>query len=52
MFFSMEVERGNKFSYLNIEVIHEQGKFTTTIYCKPTLNGMCSNLQSFFIFSL
>ena len=52
MFFSVEAESGNKFPYLDIEVTHKQGTFTTTIYCKPTLNGVCSNLESFLTFCL
>ena len=32
MSFSMETEKENKLSFLDVEVIHEQGKFTTTIY--------------------
>ena len=37
MSFSMETERQNKFSFLDIEVIREQGKFSIAIYRKPTL---------------
>ena len=37
MSLSMETERQNKFSFLYIEVIREKGKFSTTVYCKPTL---------------
>ena len=47
MSFSMEPERRNKFSFLDIEVIPEQGKFLTTIYCKPTFSGVYSNFESF-----
>ena len=43
----METERQNKFSFLDIEVIHEQGKFKTTIYRKPTFSGVHSNFESF-----
>ena len=43
----METERQNKFSFLDIEVIPEQGKFTTTIYRKPTFSGLYSNLEIF-----
>ena len=32
MSFSMKTEKENKLSFLDVEVIHEQGKFTTTIY--------------------
>ena len=44
--FSMETERQNKFSFLDIEVIREQGKFSTTIYYKPTFSGVYSKLQN------
>ena len=45
--FSMEKERQNKFSFLDIEVICKQGKFSTTIYCKPTFSGVYGNFESF-----
>ena len=48
MSFSMETERQNKFSFLDVEVIHEQGKFTTTIYRKPSFSGVYSNSESFW----
>ena len=47
MSFSMETERKNKFSFLDIEVIRAQGKFTATIYRKPTFSGVYSNSKSF-----
>ena len=47
MFFSMETERENKFPFLDMEVICEQGKFSTTIYRKPTFSGVYSNFESF-----
>ena len=43
MSFSMETEKENKLSFLDVEVIREQGKFTTTIYRKPTFSGAYSN---------
>ena len=47
--FSLETERQNKFSFFAVEVIREQGKFTTTIYCKPTLSGLYNCLESFLL---
>ena len=47
MSFSMETERQNKISFLDNEVIREQGKFSTTIYRKPTFSGVYSNFESF-----
>ena len=47
MSFSMETERQSKFFFLDIEVISEQGKFSTTIYRKLTFSGAYSNFESF-----
>ena len=47
MSFSMGTEKQNKFSFLDVEVIREQGKFSTTIYRKPTFSGVYSNFESF-----
>ena len=43
MSFSMEAEKENKLSFTDVDVIREQGKFTTTIYRKPTFSGVYSN---------
>ena len=43
----METERQNQFSFLEIEIIREQGKFSTTIYSKPAFSGVYSNFESF-----
>ena len=48
MSFSMETEKENKLSFLGVEVIREQGKFTTTVYRKPTFSGVYSNFESFY----
>ena len=47
MSFSMETEKENKLSFLDVEVIREQGKFATTVYRKPTFSGVYSNFESF-----
>ena len=47
MSFSMETENENKLSFFDVEIIHEQGKFTITIYLKPTFSGIYSNFESF-----
>ena len=47
MSFSMETERQNKFHFLDIEAIRDQGQFSTTIYRKQTLSSVCSNFESF-----
>ena len=43
MSFSMETEKENKLSFLNVKIICEQGKFATTIYRNPTFSGVYSN---------
>ena len=43
MSFSIEREKENKLSFLDVEIIREQGKFTTTIFRKPTFSGVYSN---------
>ena len=47
MSFSMETRKENKLSFLDVEIIREQGKFTTTIYRKLTFIGVYSNYESF-----
>ena len=44
----MKAGKENKLSFLDVEVIGEQGNFTTTVYRKPTFSGVYSNLKSFF----
>ena len=45
--FSLETEKENKLSFLDVEIICKQGKFTTTIYRKPTFSSVYSNFESF-----
>ena len=47
MSFSMEKEKENKLSFLDVEIKRELGKFTTTVYRKPTFSGVYSNFESF-----
>ena len=44
---SMKTERQNKIAFIDIEVIREQGKFSTTIHRKPTFSGVYSIFESF-----
>ena len=44
MSFSMDTEKENNLSFLDVEIIREQRKFKTTIYRKPTFSGVYSNL--------
>ena len=36
----METEKENKLSFTDIEIMREQGKFTTTVCGKPTFSGV------------
>ena len=42
MSFSMETEAESNLSFLDVKIIPEQGKLTTTIYRKPTFSIVCS----------
>ena len=44
MSFSMEAEKDYNLSFLDVEIIRKQGKFTTTIYRKSTFSGIYSNI--------
>ena len=41
------MEKENKLSFLDVEIVREQGKCTTTIYRKSTFNDAYSNFESF-----
>ena len=43
--FSMETEKEKNLSFLDVEFIGEQGKFTTTVYGTPTFSGAYSNFD-------
>ena len=45
MSFTVETEQNNKISSLDVNVIGEQGKFTTSAYRKPTFSGVCTHLH-------
>ena len=47
MSFSMETEKENNLSFLDVEIILEQGKFPTAIYRKPTFSGAYKNCERF-----
>ena len=47
MSFSMETQKENKLSFVDVEVIREQGKSTTTFYRKPAFSGVYINFESF-----
>ena len=45
----METEKENKLPFPDVEIIREQGKFTTTIYRKHTFSGAYNNFESFLL---
>ena len=45
--FSMETEKENKLSFLDVEIIREQGKLTTTVYRKPTFSKFRKYIVTF-----
>ena len=49
MSFSMETEKENKLSFLDVEIIREQGKFTPQFVDKPTFSDVYSNFESFYL---
>ena len=52
MSFSVERERKNKISFLDVEVIRNQDKFSATIYRKPTFSDVYSTYESSFTLCL
>ena len=45
--FTIEREKQNRMSFLDIEIIHEDKTFTTSVYCKPTFSGVYTHFDSF-----
>ena len=49
--FTIETEQNNKI-FLDLNVIHEQGKFVTSVYRKPTSSGVYTHFDSFLTWYL
>ena len=47
MSFTIEREKQNRMSFLDIAIIREDKTFTTSVYRKPTLSGVYANFDSF-----
>ena len=45
--FTSEVERDGKLPFLDIDISRSQGKFSTSVYRKPTFTGLFTNFHSF-----
>ena len=47
MSFTIEREKQNRLSFLDIEIIREDITFTTSVYRKPTFSGVYTHFDSF-----
>ena len=47
MSFTIKTEQNNKISFLDVNNICEQGKFTTSVYRKQTFSGVYTHFDSF-----
>ena len=45
--FAFEVEKNNKFSFLDVKICRESNKFTTSVFRNPTFSGVFTNFDSF-----
>ena len=48
MSFTIEREKQNRMSFLDIAIIRENKTFTTSVYRKPTFSGVYTHFDSFF----
>ena len=47
MSFTIEREKQNRMSFLDIAIIREDKTFTTSVYRKPTFSGVYTHFDSF-----
>ena len=47
MSFTIESEKQNRISFLDVEIIREDKTFTTSAYRKPTFSGAYTHFDSF-----
>ena len=45
--FTIENEKDNRMSFLDVNIIREQGGFTTSVYRKPTFSRIYTHFDSF-----
>ena len=48
MSFRIENKKQNRMSCLDIQIIGEDKKFTTSVYFKPTFSGVYTHWESFY----
>ena len=44
---TIENKKGKRMSFLDVTIIREKDKFTTSVYCKPTFSGVYNHFDSF-----
>ena len=44
---TFELEKDGKLPFLNVEIFRSSGKFSTSVYRKPTFTGLFTNFHSF-----
>ena len=49
--FTIEREKQNRMSFLDIAIIREDKTFTTSVYCKPIFSGVYTHFDSFLPFT-
>ena len=47
----IENEKDNRMSFLDLSIIREKDKFTTSVYRKPTFSGIYTHFDSFLLSS-
>ena len=47
IFFSFELEKDGRLPFLDIEITRSNGRFSTSVYRKPTFTGLFTNFHSF-----
>ena len=47
IFFSSELEKDGRLPFLDIEITRSNGRFSTSVYRKPTFTGLFTNFHSF-----
>ena len=47
MSFTIESEKQNRMSFLDVQIIREDKRFTTSLYHKPTFSGVYTHFDNF-----
>ena len=47
MSFTIEIEKQNRMSFLDVQISREDKTFTTPVYRKPTFSGVSTHFDSF-----